>query len=157
MNINWTTTILAAARHSPQALDFVKSQLYPTSVRFDGEKAAMGRALKTLSMIIDHRLPYEIRFQYTPDTVEFGHVLDMFTLVCPNWRISPHCDFYYDGGIPNRDVLIKQTTVKLTAGGFPYQKLITYVNKSAAAMIQLYDIPFLTVDDYSDIMEKYGE
>ena len=154
MFLAWTEHLIAAARHSPQALDFVKAQMARPRTDYDQDK--IDCATKVMSMILDHSLPYEITFQCTPNTVDFAYVLDMLTTTCPNWYISPHCDYYYDDGVPNRDELIKITSNKLTMGGFPYERLVVFVNKSAAAMIKLYDI-VSDIKDYTDIMEKYGE
>ena len=154
MLLAWTEHIIAAARHSPQALDFVKAQMARPRTDYDQDK--IDCATKVMSMILDHGLPYEITFQCTPNTVDFVYVLDMLTTTCPNWYISPSSDYYYNDGVPNRDELIEMTTNKLTMGGFPYERLVVFVNKSAAAMIQLYDIA-TDIKDYSDVMEKYGE
>ena len=156
MWLTWTEHLIAAARHSPQAFDFVKTQIVIPRTSKTHDQDEKDRATKVMSMILDHGLPYEITFQCTPNTVEFSYVLDMLTATCPNWYISPspNCDYYYNDGIPNRDELIEMTTNNLTMGGFPYERLVVFVNKSAAAMIKLYDIVD-DIKDYSDVMEKY--
>jgi hypothetical protein len=154
---NWIALFLAAARHSPEALSFVKSLDTNAIDRY----AAKDRyaANRLVSLIIEDELPYEVTFQCTSDTVAFETVLETLSGMCPNWKLSPRCYYYamgyHDKQTPNHKALKEQTARRKTQDAH-YERLIVCVNQNAAAMLKMYDDIVLEVNDYSDIMEKYS-
>ena len=153
----WCNLLVAAARHSPETLAFIKNQLdvMGKSLHLTShDRTDITYAPIRLSMIVDEQLPYEVMFQCTPDTIAFTDVLDMLESTCPQWKHSPQCDYYWVGR-PNRAKLIEATENIKTQGGFPYQQLVVFVNKSAAAMIRLYGIETAS-EDFTDVMKKYS-
>lgn len=164
---DWIKLLIEAARHSPQALDFVRKSMSPNNnsewrtypPSRSGSVNAMKDAANELnSLIFDQRLVYSISFQCTPESnPTFGTLLDALYKYCPLWRFHPKSSYIWteianDGSVSRSDLEERIESGGRTQGGFRYERIDALVNQEAYVVLKVMCRDLHLVDDFSDLI-----
>ena len=162
---NWTKLLLDAARHSPQALEFVRAarddphidgwRAYPPP-RSGSVNATRDAAKELDELIFKNGLQYHIMFQCTPDSkVKFDMLLDALYKFCPHWRFHPNSEYRWTvitNGVVNRAELRERIDAEpRTQGGFLYERIDALVNQEAYVILKVMCSDLYLIDDFSEL------